>query len=433
MGRDAAVIATRETSEYTKEARFAATAAERCGIKIFNSARMSDGEITGALETSGVIVDALLGVGTRGEPRGEVKRLIELSARRPRAVSLDIPSGVDADTGEAGEVSFRAELTVAFLALKPGHAISPGALLCGETIIAGIGIKPEQALDAPPSLRGYDRTDMEAMTPRLPRDIHKGSRGSLLIVGGSSNYRGAPVLSALAALKAGCGLVALAAPESVIPSAAAVLPEAVFIPLPEREGHIRFDGLEEILFPFADKYDALALGPGIGLSGDARKTAALLHDKWPRPILADADALGAINGVRRPDVVATPHAGEASRVLGVSPADVERRRLRSCRELTARFGVALLKGARALISDGAETRVILEGGPELAVPGSGDVLSGAVGAFLAAGLKPIDAATLGALAHGAAGSRLASLGGTNGTLAREIAGAMREFVLFKEA
>ncbi|MDR0764994.1 MAG: NAD(P)H-hydrate dehydratase [Synergistaceae bacterium] len=432
MGRKAEIISVRNTSEYTGEARFAAIAAERCGIKISVSRDMSDAAIRDALESS-VVVDALLGVGASGEPRGEVKRLIEMSeGLGAGAVSLDIPSGVGPDTGEVGAVSFLADLTVSFLALKPAHAIAPGALMCGETVTAGIGVKPELALDAAPELTGYDASDIPAMFPRRGKNIHKGSRGSLLVVGGSSNFRGAPVLSSLAALKAGCGPVALAAPASVIASAASLLPEAIFIPLPEDDGHVRFAGFEEALFPFADKFDTLVLGPGFGLSDDAMKVSRFLCGAWRKPMLVDADALKAGYEIRLDNAVATPHAGEASFILGVPPAEVEKHRLRSCRKLAEKFGVAILKGPRTLISDGLKTNVALEGGPELAVPGSGDVLSGVVGAFLAAGLKPLDAATLGAVVHGAAGERLAASRGVNGVLARDIAGAMREVALFKE-
>jgi NAD(P)H-hydrate epimerase len=158
-----------------------------------------------------------------------------------------------------------------------------------------------------------------------------------------------------------------------------------------------------------------------------------LYGAWDKPMLIDADALKAGYEIRRGNAVATPHAGEASFILDVTPAEAESHRLRSCRKLAEKFGVGILKGPRTLISDGPRTGAALEGGPELAVPGSGDVLSGAVGAFLAAGLKPFDAAILGTVVHGAAGRRLAASGGSNGVLARDIAGAIREVVLFKEA
>ena len=197
--------------------------------------------------------------------------------------------------------------------------------------------------------------------------------------------------------------------------------------------HGRFAGFEEALFPFADKFDALVLGPGLGLSDDALRVSRFLCGAWRKPMLIDADALKANYGIRLENAVATPHAGEAAFILGVTPAEVEGHRLRSCRKLAEKFGAALLKGPRTLISNGSETRAALEGGPELAVPGSGDVLSGTIGAFLAAGLKLLDAATLGAVVHGAAGRRLAASRGSNGVLARDIAGAIREIVLFKEA
>jgi NAD(P)H-hydrate epimerase len=162
------------------------------------------------------------------------------------------------------------------------------------------------------------------------------------------------------------------------------------------------------------------MGPGFGRSFDAERAALFVYQECPKPILIDADALRTDFKFRRRDVVATPHAGEAAFILGVSPSDVEKHRLESCAALADRFGVALLKGPHTLISDGNETRVVLEGGPELAVPGSGDVMSGVIGAYMASGMAPIDASTLGALAHGAGGA-LACGGNPNGLLAREIA------------
>jgi NAD(P)H-hydrate epimerase len=146
-------------------------------------------------------------------------------------------------------------------------------------------------------------------------------------------------------------------------------------------------------------------------------------------MLIDADALRFDYGFRRSDTVATPHAGEAAHILGISPLDVEKKRLESCVALAGKFGTVLLKGPHTLISDGSETRVALEGGPELAVPGSGDVLSGIIGAFLASGMNPIDASTLGAVIHGVSGANDCR-GNPNGLLAREIADGVRD-VLFK--
>jgi NAD(P)H-hydrate epimerase len=271
-------------------------------------------------------------------------------------------------------------------------------------------------------LKGYESGDIGVMAPRISPDIHKGSRGALIVLGGSATFRGAPVLAALAALRAGCGLVCLAVPESLVPASSSLMPEAIFVPLPERGGHVIFDGLGDAIAPFMDRCGAMVLGPGLGRSLDAERVAKYIFGEWQKPLVLDADALHFSYSQRRPDVVATPHAGEAAHILGVLSSQVYGKRLSSTASLAAKFGVVLLKGPHTLISDGSETRVILEGGPELAVPGSGDVLSGVIGAYLAAGMKPIDAATLGALVHSASGRR-AALGKPelSGILARELA------------
>jgi NAD(P)H-hydrate epimerase len=326
-------------------------------------------------------------------------------------------------------VAVKAEVTVAFLAEKPGLAIAPGMFFAGGTVVAGIGVAPEDVLGGEPEATGYGASDIGLFAPRVSRGIHKGSRGALLIIGGSSNYRGAPALSALAALRAGCGLVALAVPESLVAGAGTLLPEAIFIPLPEKNGHISFDGLGAALRPYFEKFDAVVAGPGLGRSPDAGRAVEFLHGECPVPMLVDADALRFGCKFRRSDVVATPHAGEAAHILGVSPEDVDKRRLESCAALAAKFGTAVLKGPHTLISDGRERRIVLEGGPELAVPGSGDVLSGIIGAYLASGMAPMDAATLGAVVHGVSGA-LSAGGNPSGLLAREIADGITD-VLYK--
>jgi NAD(P)H-hydrate epimerase len=417
------VMSVRSPGDYRGDALLAAAAAEKSGIKILRSESISDGDIRETSAKTDVLVDALLGTGSSGVPRDEVRRLIELTSGHGHIVALDIPSGVNADTGETGGVSVRAEMTIAFLAEKPGHAVAPGMFECGMIKTAGIGLKSGLVLENP-VLTGYEASDVFSMTPEFPRGIHKNSRGRLLILGGSEKYKGAPVLSAIAALRAGCGLVTLAVPESVAASAACLLPEAIFAPLPEKNGHIDFIGFEKIFSSLIDGSDSLVLGPGIGRNPDAFRVARFIYGKWPKPLLIDADALRANYPEGRDDVIVTPHAGEAAHILGISSGDVERRRIESCKALSGKFGTALLKGPHTLVSDGEDMRVILEGGPELAVPGSGDVLSGLIGAYMAFGMKPAEAATLGALVHGISG-KILSARGINGHLAREIADGVR--------
>ena len=382
-GITSVILAARGVKEYRNEAAFAANAAEKSGIKIVPSEKLKDEEIISLVGGADIVVDALLGTGSKGAPRGEAERLIKLSSSHSRIVALDIPSGVGADSGEVAEIALKAEFTVSFLVAKPGLAVAPGSYYSGEVAVTGIGVAPGDVLEAPTALTGWETADISSILPKVTPAIHKGSRGSLLIIAGSSPYRGAPALAALSALRAGCGFVAVALPESLAAGVAVVVPEAIFIPLPEKNGHISFEGFAETLRPHFEKYDAAVLGPGLGRSADAERASKFVYDKFHKPINIDADALRFTYGARRDNIVVTPHAGEAAHILETSPAEVNSKRLDACSKLAAKFGTALLKGYRTLVSNGRATRVILEGGPELAVPGSGDVLSGLIGAYLA--------------------------------------------------
>lgn len=429
-GRTPRIIATLKTGEYKNDATIAANAAAKCGLEIFESSMLPDEKIFDMMQNADLVVDALLGTGSTGEPRGEVARLLSLCKKGIEVVSLDIPSGVNPDTGETANVTAKASLTMTFLAAKPGLAIAPGSLHSGSVEVCHIGIPPEKIVADKPLLTGYERSDIAALMPAVSPDAHKGNKGALLIVGGCGCYRGAPVLAAMGALRAGCGLVTLAVPECIVDAASALLPEAVFEPLPSEDGSICFDGLEDRISSMMDRCEAVVLGPGIGRSESAAKITDFFWRKWRKRLLVDADALYHLSNLagngdlpRRSDAVITPHAGEAARLLNKERDFVAGKRLAVCRELASRFSVALLKGSGTLLSDGSEERVILEGSQALAVPGSGDVLSGIVGAFLAIGMPPLDAATLGALLHGRVGTDALCEG--KSLLAREIADSIR--------
>jgi NAD(P)H-hydrate epimerase len=424
--REPTVLCTDNVDKYKDAAASASASARNSGVRWFCSRDLSDEDIAGLVKGAGVVVDALLGTGSDGAPRGEVVRIIGLCPDDLRVVSLDIPSGVDPDTGETYGAALRAEATLTFLAEKVGLAVSPGCLHSGEVEVCGIGVAPDLVLSASHALSGYDSSDVPSLRPKIPKDVHKSGRGALMIVGGSDNFRGAPVLAALGALRAGCGLVFLAVPDFIVPQASALLPEAIFLPLPSRDGFIRFKSLEKTVSPWFEKCDALVVGPGIGREMETETITGWLCKEWKKPILVDADALHHVANIernanlshRRESVVITPHEGEAAHLLGTSVKKVAAGRLLACVELAEKFGTALLKGPHTLVCDGSERRVILEGGPRLAVPGSGDVLSGAIGALLASGISCIDAATLGAVLHGASGT---ARGRTDGLLARELA------------
>ncbi|MDR3254916.1 MAG: NAD(P)H-hydrate dehydratase [Synergistaceae bacterium] len=427
--RTPTVLSTSSFDRYKDAAATAAVAAMNSGVRCLCSSDLRDDDIAALIKSADVVVDALLGTGSSGAPRGEVVRIIGLCPDELRVVSLDVPSGVDPDTGETYGSALHAEATLTFLAEKVGLAVSPGCLHSGEVEVCAIGAAPELVLGGC-ELVGYDSSDVPKLRPKIPEDVHKSGRGALMIVGGSDNFRGAPVLSALGALRAGCGLVFLAVPDFIVPQASALLPEAIFIPLPSKDGFVRFKAFEKTVSPWFEKCDALVLGPGFGRTLETEMVTGWLCKEWKKPILIDADALrhvaniekNANLGHRKGSVVITPHEGEAAHLLGSSVKKVAGSRLSSCVELAGKFGTVLLKGPHTLVCSGADKRVILEGGPSLAIPGSGDVLSGVIGAFLAFGLSCVDAATLGAVVHGASG---VAHGSSGGLLARELVGKIK--------
>lgn len=432
-GRDVAVLATVPLERMSPDARVMAEAFASNG-SLSVSSELSDDDIESFVWSSDVVVDALLGTGSNGSPRGEVMRLIDLCCSGPFVVSLDIPSGIDALTGAVPGSAVDADLTVTFLAEKSGLAIAPGALKTGEIIVCGIGVT-QDAIETDPHMTGWSDDDIATLVPSIDPTIHKGSRGGLMIIGGSDKYRGAPVLAARAALRSGCGFVFLAVPDVAAQSAAAELPEAIILSIPTDEnGQLRHSSLEEVVSPWNCKIDAAVLGPGLGRSASAEvivKHAAGYLRNINKPLVLDGDALfhlSFMHGLERSDrLIITPHAQEAARLLGRTASEVDADRLAAVTDLARRYGRTVLKGPHTLISDGEDTRVILAGGPQLAVPGSGDVLAGVIGALLARGMDLTDAATLAALAHGTAGDRS---GRMFGLMAREIADGISDVLSF---
>lgn len=272
-----------------------------------------------------------------------------------------------------------------------------------------------------------DRSFIAHLLPAVARDIHKGCRGGVLVFGGSWNYRGAPLLASLGALRAGAGLVVLAIPEFMADGVSMTLPEAIIIPLKTNcNDEIDAGHFEAAVSPWIKRCDAAVYGPGIGRSPSLAHVTRWFWEDWRKPLLMDADALFFLSELRgglpyREDAVITPHVGEAAGLLGISPEEVNGDRLAAAARLADIAGTAVLKGKDSVISTRNKARIACEGSPSLAVPGSGDVLSGVIGAFLASGMSAFDAATTGTLAHAAVGAELEMKRGLRGTLAREIA------------
>jgi ADP-dependent NAD(P)H-hydrate dehydratase / NAD(P)H-hydrate epimerase len=361
-------------------------------------------EGVGDLGAPDVVVDALLGIGLRDAPREDAARMIELmnACGRP-IVAIDVPSGVDASTGEVPGPAVRATTTVTFGAAKVGLAIAPGRFHAGHVRIAPIGLRPrehEHALVPASALLDV---------PRKTATSTKYSSGSVLVVGGSRGLTGAPVLTSLAAFRADAGYVTVAAPESTLPVLETALLEVVKQPLPEDAGGRLLPRSADVVLEAAEKADAVAIGPGLGRTDGTVELVRILLERLRVPVVLDADALWELEPfTRAAATVLTPHSGELARLLGIDAREIDARRLGAVRRAASRFGaVVLLKGADTIVAAPREGVLVASyGTPALATAGSGDVLTGIVAAFLAKGLEPRIAAATAAVAHGVAAELL---------------------------
>jgi hydroxyethylthiazole kinase-like uncharacterized protein yjeF len=362
-----------------------------------------------------LIVDGLLGIGGRGGLREPFAGLAAGSERARQAgatvVAVDLPSGIDADTGAVEGPAVRADVTVTFGAIKPGLLIDPGARHAGAVELVDIGLGPY--LETEPAASAPQRDDIAELLPRPGAESDKYRRGVLGLLAGSDRFTGAALLSAGGAVHGGAGMVRV-----VTTQVAAVLVRQTW---PETVVTVHPDEGDWDLLGSVGRVQAWVAGPGMGTDSGAvtRLTAILRTDL---PVLVDADGLTILSQhqdllPRRAPTLITPHAGELARLLGTDPASVEARRLEHARRAAAQLGVTvLLKGSTTVIASPDVGPVLVNptGTPWLATAGSGDVLSGLAGALLAQGLAPAQAGLAGAYLHGLAG-RLAAAGPGDGT------------------
>lgn len=426
-GCEVTVVLTAEKGRVKKENALFLRAFESLGGKVVESPRTDDDSLRKLACGPSGLVDALLGTGSEGEPRGECRRLLSLSdqGEMPR-VALDIPSGIDPSSGEAWPTAFRADLTLTFLAPKIGLRVMPGAAYAGKVEIVPIGITPDKVLPSG-DLEGYTREDAVKDWPFPAFDDNKGKKGTVLILGGSKRYRGAPLLAARGALRAGAGLVVLVVPECIAKAAALSLPEAVVAPVSNGDPYA-IDPETTIgqLGEWHEKGGTLVAGPGLGRSQASADVVHWISQKWTGPVVLDGDALFFLAGrVNAPLSLITPHEGEAARLLRQTAKQVSSSRLKSVSELSTLYGPALLKGPFSLCCDGYRKGFSLESTPALAVPGSGDVLAGIAGILLSRKRSPYRAGLAAAWIHARSAHRLSiEKGSETGLLAAEVADAI---------
>jgi NAD(P)H-hydrate epimerase len=376
-----------------------------------------------------LIVDALLGTGLASEVRGLCAEAIDwINDASAPVVAVDIPSGIDASTGAILGRAVRADLTVTFALPKIGHAVHPGAAMSGLLETVDIGIPASLLRQAGADHVLVDADAAAELLPLRSSTGHKGTFGHLLVVAGSIGKTGAAAMTAEGGLRAGSGLVTVGCPAAVQDVLAVKLTEAMTAPLPGVEGALSLQALGELESLLEGK-DALALGPGLGQTEEVRNLVRRLVGSCPVPLVLDADGLNAI--AERPEVlleragaaaVLTPHPGEMARLTGRTVAEIESDRIGTARNFARQYQVVLLlKGARTVVAlpDG-RVRINGSGNPGLASGGMGDVLTGMIGAFLAQGLPPGDAAILGAYLHGRAADRLLERLGDAGMIASDL-------------
>ncbi|HEY8515761.1 MAG TPA: NAD(P)H-hydrate dehydratase [Candidatus Binatia bacterium] len=409
-------------------------------------------ELERRLSRAGVVVDGIFGTGLARPVEGlaaQVVEVIERAARgeaspdarpargergagretstrgarrtRPVVVAIDLPSGLDADSGEALGVAVRADLTVTLGALKPGLVAPAGRVWAGEVELVDIGLAPEAIEAVGPYGEIGDAAMLAPLLPPRHASSHKGTHGHLLVVAGSRGKTGAAILCGRGALRGGAGLVTVACTDEVLPIIASSTPELMTEPygrFSADEWRARLDGKA-----------AVAVGPGLGTSDAAVELVRWLVREAGVPLVVDADGLNALardTSVLREakhGVVLTPHPGEMARLVGSSTKDVQARRIEVARTLARDTGaVVVLKGSGTITAapDGRWT-LNTSGNPILGTGGTGDVLAGLLGSLLAQHLEPYDAARLAVFLHGAAGDRLAERLGDAGLLASELA------------
>jgi hydroxyethylthiazole kinase-like uncharacterized protein yjeF len=383
-----------------------------------------------AIGRAGVIVDALLGTGFAGEPRGAVGAAIEAVNEAPgRVVSVDVPSGVDASTGMVVGAAIEADLTVTFHAAKPGLWIHPGKGYAGATGTIEIGI-PRGAPAATDI--GLIGEGVLGALPSRTAGSTKFTSGHVVVVGGSLGLTGAPAMTALAAMRAGAGYVTACVPESLREILDVQLMEVMTRGLPDEQGALAPGGLSAAMEQLA-RSNALALGPGLGRDPGSMSLARELAREAPVAMVLDADGLNAHGGRlaelahREAPTVLTPHAGELARLLDTDSEQVQGERLAHARAAAEQArAIVVLKGDDTLIVEPSGRTAISRGqSPALATAGTGDVLTGAIAALLAAGMDPFAAAAAGVCLHARAGREAARRQGSpEGVIATDVIAAL---------
>ena len=382
-----------------------------------------------AMRRQDIWVDALLGTGLNADVSGHYREAIDFINRLEKPVlSVDVPSGLNADTGQVCGTCIRARVTATFGFAKLGLRVFPGAELCGNLEIIDIGIPPFIAEAVNPRQFLLTRTALGAKLGGRTPEAHKGTTGHVLVVAGSPGKTGAAAMTAMAAMRAGAGLVTLGIPEGLNPTVEPQVTEVMTLPLPETDSGRLDASAMAVVRSHLEGKRCLAIGPGIGTGDGAGRLVFSLLAEARTPLVIDADGINLLAGdphalkkVRVP-VILTPHPGEMARLLHTAPTHVQQDRVGCARNFAKTFGVhVVLKGAATVIAhpDGS-VHINSTGNSGMAAGGMGDVLTGLIAGFIAQGYPAETAANLGVYLHGRAADHLSECRGPFGFLATEV-------------
>lgn len=428
-GAAVAVYLLANENEISPDAKASLAAYKKIRGKFYPKSSYDFKRLQTCLEESDLVVDAIFGTGLSSPVKGLAKEAIEaINTSSKPVVSIDIPSGVNADTGEVMGTAVTAELTVTLGLPKLGFFLYPGAEHVGLLKIVDIGITKVLVDRLQVRIELLTGDQMVDLLPRRPSNAHKGSFGHTAVIAGSVGKTGAAVMASLSALRVGAGMVTLALPESL----EATLPkrpwEIMTLPLPETVDHTIGLSAEKAIMRFLEGKAAVAIGPGLSTHVETQELVRNLIKQNEIPTVLDADGLNAFAGKAallsksRAPLILTPHPGEMSRLSGLSTEKIQKDRLGVARQFSQEHRVHLvLKGAKTVIAEPSGFLSINPtGNPGMATAGTGDVLTGIIAGLLAQGLSPAAAAKLGVYLHGLSGDIVAAQRGSVGLIAGDL-------------
>lgn len=406
--------------------------AEKFGVPVVFGANLTSGNLHGA-----AVIDALFGTGLSKPLTGSLAKLVhQVNDSGAPVISVDIPSGISADTGQVQGVAIRATETITFGLPKRGHVLHPGAAYMGRLSVADIGFPPALTDDSRIAAETVTAGNAAFLLPARPGDAYKNMFGHVLVVAGSPGKTGAALMTARACLRAGAGLVTIGVPESLMDMFMGRVTEEMLLPLPDSgDGMLAPFAADEILRQVPGTFDVLAVGPGLGASPEVHAVVRQLVVHTVVPLVIDADALtalasqsGVLHSAKAP-MILTPHPGELRRLDPNVPAD--RSRIDSAIGFAKAYGVTLVAKGAPVVCATADGRAFVNttGNAGMATAGTGDVLTGIIAALVGQRLKPADAAILGVYLHGLAGDIGAARFGQHSLMATDLLNMLPEAFL----